>query len=384
MLIVRNRTCGSAIALAAVAFGACKSRAPGPAPAQSASMAACASTITSASGLPATARLGAVIAACPVCDWSTILAWSKAPEAGGPPLRDLDIALKACKVFCNGTADGEFHAGLEDARGPQAPRTPWRYLQRNCPSLFIGDQAAMRYVGAPWLAVSKIAQSAEALSAEAPLEFPVPLWSSQGTGLLLPTVPVAATDGQVTGPVLTITLAELQTGEAPSAMLRKGVITLHGDYPGAVLADDAVIQPANAPPPTLVAPIGLLASRFANVAGHLPDATLAVFVDAGLANWPVAMKLRSRWRTLAANEGNALQINVADGTWQLDPRSPPVPIPAATSITARVAALRAAHPEFGQAAVVLRYGASSTVGDLVDWVVALAPTQWTAEAAPTK
>jgi len=214
--------------------------------------------------------------------------------------------------------------------------------------------------------------------------FPVPLWSSQGTGLLLPTVPVAATDGQVTGPVLTITLAELQTGEAPSAMLRKGVITLHGDYPGAVLADDAVIQPANAPPPTLVAPIGLLASRFANVAGHLPDATLAVFVDAGLANWPVAMKLRSRWRTLAANEGNALQINVADGTWQLDPRSPPVPIPAATSITARVAALRAAHPEFGQAAVVLRYGASSTVGDLVDWVVALAPTQWTAEAAPTK
>jgi hypothetical protein len=347
-------------------------------------MAACGSTITKASSLPASARLSAVIEACPVCDWSTILAWSTAPEAGGPPLRDLDIALKACKVFCNGTADGEFHAGLEDARGPQAPRTPWRYLQRNCPSLFIGEQAAMRYAGAPWLALSKIAQSAEAISIDAPLQFPLPLWTSQGTGLLLPKVPVAATNGHVTGTVLTITLAEVQTGVAPSATLRQGALTLQGNYPGTPISTESLMQPANEPAPTLIAPWGLLASRFANVAGHLPDAKLAVFVDAGLANWPVAMQLRSSWRTLAADEGNALHVNVADGTWQVDPRTPPTPMPAGPSVVARVAALRVAHPEFDQAAVVLRYRETSTVGDLVEWLVALAPEQWTAEAAPAK
>jgi hypothetical protein len=53
-------------------------------------------------------------------------------------------------------------------------------------------------------------------------------------------------------------------------------------------------------------------------------------------------------------------------------------------VVARVAALRVAHPEFDQAAVVLRYRETSTVGDLVEWLVALAPEQWTAEAAPAK
>ncbi len=345
--------------------------------------------------MPARQRLQAIIAGCPVCDWPTILRWGIAPADGGPPLLELRQALKACKVFCTGTADGDFFAGLEEARGEKPTRTPWRYLQTNCPALFVGGPAATRYAGAPWLALSRSLQVPAVQTvlsdARTVIELPLPLWTERGSGVVLPMVAAAATEvlGQP-NQLITLMASEQLLGTAPIVRIHGTAVEIVGTYPGLPVALNALPRTSTGTAPVIfVAPTALPAARLAAAVAVTQQGRIAVVTDAEQANWPLAAVLHGQLEATALASPRSLHINVAQSSWALratvtGSKAAPLPwqpLPLGSTLGDRVANARSASPSFKTDHIVLVIDAQTTVATVVEWVTALAPEHWSLVAS---
>jgi hypothetical protein len=347
----------------------------------------CDNAIRRADKLPAHLRLANIVEACPVCDWKTILAWSTPPDVGGPPMLALDVAMRSCHAFCNATAHDEFFAGLEEARGERPTRTPWRYLLKNCPTMFAGGDAGARYAGAPWLALSKIAASSQVqelllATSTVSIHLPLPLWSEQGSGLELPIVDGSAAieiDATQPGQLLTITAGDVQSS-APIA----AVISSHGieisttEYPGqSIKLDDLATQYVSNRTTILVAPNQLLATRLAQVADRLPRSSVAVITTGGIATWPVPSLLRGDLMPWRKQTTPTIIVDIATSSWAMKPGTQLASLPAAATLRDRIVLARSTIAGFATEHVMFTIAATTTVGEVVQWVAALSPQSWT-------
>ena len=354
----------------------------------------CSAAVAANNTLPDRQRLHALAAACPVCDWPTIVRWGTSPTNGGPPLLQLRQALKACNVFCTGTADGNFFAGLEEAQGTSATRTPWRYLQTDCPALFAGGPAAARYAGAPWLALSRSLQipAVQTVLRDARniMELPLPLWTERGSGVTLPVVVASATTPlSRSARLITLMATEQLLGTLPWARIHGTSVEIMGTYPGRPVAMSEMTS--NVPtdePVVFVAPLALPAERVATAVTSTERGRIAVLTDVELANWPLVSALRGELTALSLADPSGLLIDIVHAQWASLPslatspngrNTPPPPwqpLPSGPTLSARIASARSATPTFKTDQVVLFIDAQTTVATAVEWVAALAPVRW--------
>ena len=378
---------------------------PGEAPALTpAELTICSAAVATSNTFPERQRLLAIVASCPVCDWPTILRWGTAPTDGGPPLLQLRQALKACNVFCTGTADGNFFAGLEEARGASPTRTPWRYLQTDCPAVFAGGPAATRYAGAPWLALSRSLQIPAVQTALSDarniIELPLPLWTERGSGVTLPVVAAAATLPLGRAPrLITLMASEQLLGTAPLARLVGTTVEIVGAYPGQPVAMAEMAEMAGSAttdePVVFVAPMALPAERLATAVSLTQRGQIAVLTDAEQANWPLVSQLRGELTMPSKDDVTGLRIDTVNGQWTSSPslaisthggKTPPPawqPLPPGPTLSARIASARSATPTFKTEHVVLFIDAETTVATVVEWVAALAPVRWSIRIVAT-
>ena len=372
-------------------------------PGATAGLAACGAAFAASAALPLRQRLHAIVGACPVCDWPTILRWGIAPTDGGPPLLQLRQALKACNVFCTGTADGDFFAGLEEARGDRPTRTPWRYLQNNCPALFAGGPAATRFAGAPWLALSRSLQipAVQTVLSDASqvIELPLPLWTERGSGVALPVVAAAAnvTDELGSAQQLVTLMATAQLlGTSPTARIHGTTVEIAGVYPGVPVELAALPRKASAEAPVVfVAPMALPAARLAAAIAVTQQGRMAVLTDAEQANWPLISVLRGQLVTPDLVDPSGLLIDIAHGGWvslasvttSANGRKTSAPpwqmLPPGPTLSARLASARVVSPAFTTDQVVLCIDPQTTVATVVEWVAALAPARWSLRLSAT-
>jgi hypothetical protein len=279
------------LAAALAVLGACKGKSndapPGPtepkpaAPGPNASDASapadwradCEAALRSADKMTSVRRVTHVIDGCRPCgDWTPLLRWNTQPADGGPTLQAIELAMVACKAYCNGNAKDRFLGALDTARGKPG-RTPWRALGEACKDE-VGAAADTRYMSAPYFALDRIARAVAAEPALAALAdklvIPLPPVSITGVGYELPTAAVTRPEAGTVH--LTVTLGELRYGALPSARIAGGKLSLAAaTYPGTLVdakglaaALDTYAGKDPATSISVIAPSGLPAARLAD------------------------------------------------------------------------------------------------------------------------
>jgi len=332
-----------ALALVLVILG-CKDKdaaSPPPAPHQGSANAAdaavaplidwarCEATLREAPKVPSTRRVQHVLDGCMPCgDWRPLLRWDTLQVDGGPTRLQIEQAMLACNAYCEPNARQRFLGTLDAARS-KGTRGPWRHLGEVCGAAVSAVPDA-RFMSAPFFALDRIARTAAARPALAPLvealELPLPAISSTGSGISLASSPVTTPEA---GPVaLTVSTIELRIAATPRARLGKDGITVlaKGElYPGALVKTPAELAAA------------------LETVGATPSSPLSVFAPSGMAAsrlldvFPIT--LGHEVRLAAAAEGAPIGWNLA-GT---------VPI-----------VLSASHPKRGGPSIALTLGADPT------------------------
>jgi hypothetical protein len=265
--------------------------------------AACEAALKAVPTLPTTRRAQALIEGCQPCgDWTPILSWNRLPADGGPTRSAIELAMAACKAYCEPNAKQRFLGTLDDARMKDT-RTPWRELGTMCKEQVSAVPDA-RYMSAPYFALDRIARAVATHPGGAALlaaiEIPMPPVSVSGVGVRLPDAPTSKPELMYTA--LTVTVNELSLGALPIARLGASGVTISGDpYPGMSLTANT-LPAALAKLPgrvALFAPAGMPASRIVEVvalAGGTTELVLAVTAQAGPGGWamygivPIALR----------------------------------------------------------------------------------------------
>lgn len=195
---------------------------------------ACDAALAKLPTTPAPRRAQALIDACKPCgDWTPLLAWSTAPEDGGPTRASIEQAMAGCNGYCDANGKQRFLGNLDTARGVSA-RTPWRMLGEVCKEKVSAVPDA-RYMSAPYFALDRIARAVAARPESAKLlagvVVPLPPLSVSGNGVELPDAPVVK---PTVAPAQVTVLDATYVSRMPLATLTAEGVALPAEsgYPG--------------------------------------------------------------------------------------------------------------------------------------------------------